>query len=112
MLCRAPSSAKTCAGTTPTGPLLTWDSEGRLTTWQNTSYFSGFNSGMEEALYDGAGQRVQQIEESSGAHTTTQHTYVGGSEDLASQWANTGGTVTTTTTAYYGGGLAESVNGT
>jgi len=111
MLCRAPTSAKTCAGTTPTGPLLTYDSEGRLTAWQNTAYFSGVHTGMEEALYDGAGQRVQQLDASSATNTTTQHTYVGGTEDVASQWATTGGTVTTTTTAYYGVGLAESVNG-
>jgi hypothetical protein len=34
--CRASTSAKTCAGaTTPNGPLLIWDNEGRLTAWQN-----------------------------------------------------------------------------
>lgn len=72
---------------------------------------------LEEALYDGEGQRVAQVDESNATNTTTQHTYVGasgggGSEDLASQWPNAGGAPTTTTTAYYGGGLAESVNGT
>ena len=40
---------------------------------------------MEEALYDGEGQRVQQIDESSGTHATTQHTYVG-SAGAAKTW--------------------------
>jgi hypothetical protein len=113
--CRAATTATSCAGTTPNGALLAWDNEGRLTAWQNIENVTTSPTSvpaMEEALYDGEGQRVQQFDESSGTHATTQHTYVGGSEDVASQWANTGGAVTTTTTAYYGGGLAESVNGT
>ncbi len=54
---------------------------------------------------------MQQLDESNATNTTTQHTYVSGTKDIASQWPNAGGSVTTTTTAYYGGGLAESVNG-
>ncbi|HEX8996275.1 MAG TPA: hypothetical protein VF812_09620, partial [Ktedonobacterales bacterium] len=119
--CRAATTATTCAGTTPNGALMSWDNEGRLTAWQNIANVTTSPASipaLEEALYDGAGQRVVQVAESNATTTTTQHTYVGGngasggSEDLASQWPNAGGASTTTTTAYYGGGLAESVNGT
>ena len=35
MQCRAPTSAVTCAGTTPTGASLNYDAERRLSHWQN-----------------------------------------------------------------------------
>jgi len=35
MVCRAPTSSQTCAGTA-TGATLSYDNEGRLATWQTT----------------------------------------------------------------------------
>lgn len=101
MTCRAATSATTCAGSTPTGAPLAYDNEGRLAAWQNAPGSSLTQSASY--LYDGTGQRVQQVATSSGATTTT--SYIGSLEEVTSS----GGT-TTTTTAYYGG-LAESVNG-
>ena len=57
MVCRAPSSATTCAGASPTGQQLTWDVEGRLAAWQNTPTSPTTTA---QYLYDGAGQRVVQ----------------------------------------------------
>jgi hypothetical protein len=99
LTCRAPSSATTCTGTQP-GAQLSYDVEGRLWLWQaspnNYSNYAGF-------LYDGAGQRVEQM---TGTSTTV---YIGNLEAV-----RTTGATTTTTTYYYGAGrlLAEAVNGT
>ncbi len=79
MTCRAPSSAATCAGTTPTGAQLSYDNEGRLSAWQNAPGSSPTSS--DQFLYDGAGQRVEQQTTSSGATTTT--VYVGQLEELS-----------------------------
>jgi hypothetical protein len=57
MTCRAPSSSTACAGTTKTGQQLTWDVEGRLATWQNTTTSPTVTA---KYLSDGEGQRVIQ----------------------------------------------------
>ncbi|MGH2502952.1 MAG: RHS repeat-associated core domain-containing protein, partial [Ktedonobacterales bacterium] len=103
MTCRAATSATTCAGSSPTGAALSYDNAGQLASWQNTPGSSPTQSASY--LYDGAGQRVEQVATASGGGTTTTTVYLGAVEEVTSS----GGT--TTTTAYYGG-LAESVNGT
>lgn len=62
MLCRAPSSATTCAGT-HTGAQLAYDNEGRLTSWQNAPTAP---TSTDAFLYDGEGQRVLQQSTSGG----------------------------------------------
>ena len=67
MQCRAPTSATTCAGTTPTGAHLDYDAKRRLTHWQNAQ-----SNPTSQAwyLYDGSGQRVEQyVSGGSGNHT-------------------------------------------
>ncbi len=113
VLTAAATSALMSVGMGAAGALLAYDNEGRLSAWQNIANVTTTPTStpaMEEALYDSEGQRVQQLDESNATHTTL-HTYVGGTEDIASQWANASGSVTTTTTAYCGGGVALSVNG-
>ena len=69
MTCRAPTSAVTCAGGSPTGALLTYDAERRLTAWQNAQ--TGPTS-QAWFMYDGEGHRVEQyVSGGSGNHTTT-----------------------------------------
>jgi RHS repeat-associated protein len=103
MTCRAPDGSTTCSGT-QTGQQLSWDNEGRLTSWQNAP---SSPTSTDQYLYDGAGKRVEQQVITSGTTTTT--IYVGDIEQVAT----TGGT-TTTTTYYYAGGqrIALAVNGT
>jgi RHS repeat-associated protein len=98
MLCRAP----TCSGT-PTGAQLTYDTEGRLSGWQNTP---SSPTTTDSFLYDGGGNRVSQQVTSGGSTTTT--VYVGGVEENS-----TTGSTTTTTTYYAAAGmrLAEAVGG-
>ncbi|HEX6797113.1 MAG TPA: RHS repeat-associated core domain-containing protein, partial [Ktedonobacterales bacterium] len=102
MTCRAPTSATTCAGT-QTGAQLSYDNERRLASWQNQP--SNPTSSTSN-LYDGEGNRVEQLV-TNGAATTT-ITYVGDLEELST----TAG-MTTTTTSYYAGGqrIAQAVNG-
>jgi RHS repeat-associated protein len=102
LTCRAPSSATTCAGT-PTGAQLSYDNEGRLTAWQNAP---SSPTSTDSFLYDGAGNRVEQVVTSAGTSTTT--LYVGDLEQLV-----TNGASTTSTTYYYAGSrlVAEAVNG-
>ena len=57
MTCRAPTSAVTCAGTSPTGAQLTYDAERRLVHWQNAPTNPTSQSWY---LYDGSGARVEQ----------------------------------------------------
>lgn len=67
MTCRAPTSATTCAGSSPAGALLTYDAERRLTVWQNAP-----SSPTSQAWFmeDGEGHRVEQyISGGSGNHT-------------------------------------------
>ena len=105
MTCRAPTASQTCAGT-PTGATLTYDNEGRLGTWQNTP---SSPTTTDSFLYDGEGQRIEQVVQQSGVGETDT-VYVGGLEEVTTT-TPTGGQPTTSTTAYYGG-IALSVNGT
>ncbi len=67
MTCRAPTSATTCAGSSPTGALLTYDAERRLTAWQNAPTSPTSQAWL---LYDGEGHRVEQyVSGGSGNHT-------------------------------------------
>src|SRR6185312_8291778 len=104
MVCRAPTSSVTCAGSSPTGQRLSYDNEGRLTAWQNAPTSP---TSTAQYLYDGEGNRVEQQVTTGGTSTTT--VYVGDIEQVAT----TGGT-TTTTTYYYAGRqcVALAVNGT
>ncbi len=104
MVCRAPTSSTTCAGTL-TGATLTYDNEGRLGTWQNTP---SSPTTTDSFLYDGEGNRVEQVAQQSGVGTTDT-VYVGGLEEVTTT-TPTGGQPTTSTTAYYGS-IALSVNG-
>ena len=81
MQCRAPSSSTTCSGT-KTGQSLTWDVEGRLATWQNTTTSPTVTT---KYLYDGEGNRVvQQVTDSTaGTTTTTTTSYIGSLETYA-----------------------------
>jgi RHS repeat-associated protein len=103
MTCRAPSSSTTCSGT-QTAAQLGYDSQGQLTTWQNTPSSPTATAAF---LTDGQGQRVAQQVTQGGTTTTT--VYVGAVEEVS-----TSGSTTTTTAYYYAGGkrIALSVNGT
>ncbi|HEU5227241.1 MAG TPA: RHS repeat-associated core domain-containing protein [Ktedonobacteraceae bacterium] len=103
LTCRAPSSATTCNGT-QTGQQLSYDIEGRLSTWQNQP---GSPSSTANYLYDGAGNRVAMQTTVNGTATLT--AYIGSIEEVQT----TGGATTTTT--YYavsGSRIAAKVNGT
>jgi RHS repeat-associated protein len=92
MVCRAPTSATTCAGSSPTGQVLAYDPAGRLASWQNAP---GSNPTSSDAFaYDGAGQRVAQRVTINGVTTTTDY-LLGGLEEV------TGGTTGSTLTEYY-----------
>ncbi len=104
MVCRAPTASQTCAGT-QTGASLSYDNEGRLGKWQNTP---SSPPTTDSFLYDGAGNRIEQVVQQSGVGTTDT-AYVGGLEEVTTT-TPTGGQPTTSTTAYYSG-LALSVNG-
>jgi len=108
MVCRAPTSSTTCAGSPSryTGASLSYDNEGRLATWQNTP---SSPTTTDSFLYDGEGQRIEQVVQQSGVGMTDT-VYVGGLEEVTTT-TPTGGQPTTSVTAYYGG-LALSVNGT
>jgi RHS repeat-associated protein len=104
MTCRAPTTASTCAGASPTGAQLAYDPEGQLTSWQSAP---SSPSSTVAYLYDCQGQRVALQVTQAGATTTT--VYVGGLEEVT-----TSGATTTTKTYYYAGGrrIAMAVNGT
>ena len=108
MQCRAPSSSTTCSGT-PTGQHLTWDVEGRLSNWQNTTTSPTITA---KYLYDGEGNRVVQQVVNSTAGSTTTTSYVGSLETYSITTSS--GPTNITTTDYLAAGkvLAESVNGT
>lgn len=103
MICRAATSATTCAGSTPTGAQLTYDNEGQLSVWQNAPTSP---TQTDAFLYDGDGQRIAQQTAQNGTTTTT--VYVGNVEEVS-----TSGTTTTTTTYYYANGqrIALALNG-
>jgi hypothetical protein len=52
MTCRAPTTASTCVGGSPTGAELSYNNEGQLASWQNTPASPTTTAGF---LYDGAG---------------------------------------------------------
>ncbi|HEU5347387.1 MAG TPA: RHS repeat-associated core domain-containing protein [Ktedonobacterales bacterium] len=69
MICRAPTSATTCTGASPTGASLTYDAERRLKYWQNGQNGQPITSQVW-FMYDGEGHRVEQYTSSgSGNHT-------------------------------------------
>ena len=78
MTCRAPNGSVSCAGGTTTGQQLSWDNEGRLTSWQNAP---SNPTSTAQYLYDGEGNRVEQQATSGG--TTTTSTYIGALERVA-----------------------------
>ncbi len=81
MVCRAPTSATTCAGGSPTGAQLAYDAERRLTHYQN---IPGAAPDVEAwYLYDGAGNRVEQAVKQSGVTTSTYY-LAGGAEEVRS----------------------------
>ena len=99
MTCRTPSSSTTCSGT-QTGQQLSYDAMRRLATWQNVPGTSP--SQKDTSVYDGEGQRIQQIVTNSGTTTTTN--YIQGIEEIATTGS------TTTTTKYYTAGLVQAVS--
>lgn len=103
LTCRAPSSSTTCSGT-QTGQQLSYDPQGRLTSWQNQP-----TAPTQTASYlsDGEGNRVAMATTVSGITTTT--AYIGSIEEVQT----TGGSTQTTT--YYtvaSKRIAANVNGT
>ncbi len=103
MICLAPSNNTTCSGT-QTGQQLSYDAEGRLTSWQNQP---SSPTSTANYLYDGSGQRVAMLTTTNGATTLT--AYIGAIEEV-----QTTGSTTTTTTYYsvQGQRIAANVNGT
>ena len=93
MTCRAPDNTTTCAGT-PTGAQLGYDNEGRLTSWQNAPSSPTTTDGF---LYDGEGNRVEQLVTINGSITTSTTYVAGGLEEVASN------AVGTTLTKYFTG---------
>jgi YD repeat-containing protein len=72
MTCRAPTGATTCAGGSPTGAVMTYGNERRLTSSQNAP-----SSPSETAAYayDGEGHRVAQpMRVTAGDSTTSTYT--------------------------------------
>jgi YD repeat-containing protein len=78
MVCRAPTSAASCGGSSSTGQVLAYDNERRLTSWQNTP---SSPTTTAQYAYDGAGQRVAQ-QVTAGSTTTTTRYLAGGLEDV------------------------------
>jgi RHS repeat-associated protein len=103
MICRAPTSATTCVGSSPTGAQLSYDNEGRLIAWQNQP---NNPTSTESILYDGEGRRVEQQITQGGTTSTT--AYVENLEEVT-----TTGTTTTTKVYYMAGSqpIAMNVNG-
>ncbi len=104
MTCRATSNASVCSGSSPTGQQLSYDAEGRLSSWQDQPTLPGK---IVNYLYDGEGHRVAMQSTVSG--TTTLTSYIGSIEEI-----QTTGSTTQTTTYYTVGGkrIAADVNGT
>jgi YD repeat-containing protein len=61
------TSGHTCAGSTPTGAVMTYDNQGRLAGWTAPSG----TSASETYLYDNEGNRVLTTNSTSGASTDT-----------------------------------------
>src|SRR5579872_5930990 len=96
MICRAPSSATTCTGT-PTGQQLQYDAERRVSHWQSAP--GGSPSASADYLYDGSGNRVEQVD-LSGSTSTKVYDLFGGVEEVSST-----GSSSTLTKYYSVGGL-------
>ena len=79
---------------------MSYDVLRRLATWQNVPGTSP--SQKDTSVYDGEGQRIQQIVTNSGTTTTTN--YIQGIEEIATTGS------TTTTTKYYPAGLVQAVS--
>ena len=92
MTCRAPSSSATCSGT-PTGAVLSFDNEGRLSGWQNAP---SSPTTTDSFLYDGEGNRVEQQTTTNGSIITSTVYVAGGLEEITSSGAST------TLTKYFG----------
>jgi RHS repeat-associated protein len=95
MTCRntATGTGHTCAGSTPTGATMTYDNEGRLSSWTAQKN----QTGSDTFLYDGEGNRVlQSASSTSNGVTTVTDTLT---FDGYSETTLTGGTTTTLT--YY-----------
>jgi RHS repeat-associated protein len=95
MTCRntAAGTGHTCAGSTPTGATLTYDNEGRLSSW--TAQVN--KTGSDTFLYDGEGNRVLQSASSTTNGVTTVTDTI--TFDSYSEVTMSGGTTTTLT--YY-----------
>jgi RHS repeat-associated protein len=100
---KTPTMANCAAGST-SGARLSYDVEGRLAAWQNLPTDP---TATDSFLYDGHGNRVEQVATQNGTTSTT--IYVGSLEQIVTTGA------TTTTTTYYSAGTARialAVNGT
>jgi RHS repeat-associated protein len=104
-ICRALNQPTSCGGSSSNGQVLTYDIQGRLSTWENKVVSP---TQTEDALYDGAGNRVATLS-TSNHDGTTLTVYIGNLEEV--QMAPSG---TKTTTYYTVGGqrIAARVNGT
>jgi RHS repeat-associated protein len=93
MTCRntASGTGHTCAGSTPTGATLTYDNEGRLSSW--TAQVN--KTGSDTFLYDGEGNRVLQSSSSTAGGVTTVTDTI--TFDGYSEVSMSGGTTTTLT---------------
>ena len=92
MTCRAADGTTTCSGT-PTGAVLSYDNEGRLSGWQNTPTSP---TTTDSFLYDGEGNRVEQQTTTNGSILTSTVYVAGGLEEITSTGAST------TLTKYFG----------
>jgi RHS repeat-associated protein len=103
LTCRALNSSTTCSGT-QTGQQLSYDAEGRLSSWQSQP---SSPTSTANYLYDGAGKRVAMLTTVNG--TTTLTAYIGSIEEVQT----TAGTTTTTTYYTIGGQrIAAKIDGT
>ncbi|HEU5383590.1 MAG TPA: RHS repeat-associated core domain-containing protein [Ktedonobacteraceae bacterium] len=102
MICRSLTSATTCSGT-QTGQQLSYDAQGRLSSWENQPTSPNQTANY---LYDGSGNRVAMLITVNG--TTTLTTYIGSIEEVQTTGSST---ITTTYYAVQGKRIAANVNG-
>jgi YD repeat-containing protein len=86
--------ATSCSGAL-TATVLGYDNEGRLSSWQNAPTNP---TTTDSFLYDGAGNRVEQLVTANGSITTTTTYVAGGLEEITSNGAGT------TLTKYFSAG--------
>jgi RHS repeat-associated protein len=110
MICRNTdtTTSHTCAGSSPTGALLSYDNEGHLVSWSSPT--GSANSSSDQFLYDAEGNRVLQRASSTTRSTTTVSDTI--TFDSYTETTITNGT--TTTIKYYtaGGRTVAMANGT